>query len=44
MGVRSLEEGKEWRLQGILYVGVLNLFSKLEEGLKVLVDHFVKVC
>ena len=44
MGVRFLDEGREWRLPGLLYADDLVLGSKLEEDLKVVVGHFVEVC
>ena len=33
MGVRFSEEGREWRLQGLLYVDDLVLCGELEEDL-----------
>ena len=43
MGVRFLEEGREWRLPGFLYADNLVLCSELEEDLKVMEGHFVEV-
>ena len=37
------EEGKEWRLPGILYADDLVLCGELEEDLKAIVGHFVEV-
>ena len=36
--VRYLEEGKEWRLHGLLYADDLVLCGELEEDLKVMVE------
>ena len=38
------EEGREWRLPGLLYAGDLVLIGKLEEDLRAMVRHFVEVC
>ena len=37
MGVRFLEEGREWILPGLLYADDLVLCGELEEDLKVMV-------
>ena len=44
MGVRFLEEGREWRLPGLLYANDLVLCGESEEDLKVMVERFVDVC
>ena len=44
MGVRLLEDGKEWRLTGILYADDLVLCGKLEEDLRAMVERFAEVC
>ena len=43
-GVRFLEEGKEWRLPGLLYADDLVLCAELEKDLKTMVGWFVEVC
>ena len=43
MGVRFLEEGREWRLLCLLYAYDLVLYSESEEGVKVMVRRFVEV-
>ena len=42
--VRFMEEGREWRLLGLLYADDLVLCGKSEEGLRVMVEWFVEVC
>ena len=42
-GVGFLEEGKEWRLPGFLYVGDLALYVESEGDMRVMVEHFVEV-
>ena len=42
MGVTFLEDEKEWRLPGPLYVEALVLCDESEEGLKVLLGLFVE--
>ena len=44
MGERFLEEGREWRLPGLLYANDLVLCGESEEDLKVMVERFVEVC
>ena len=43
-GVRFQEEGKEWRLHGLLYADDLFLCGESEEDLRAMVEHFVEVC
>ena len=43
-GVSSLEDGREWRLPGLLYANDLVLCGKSEEDLKVMVEWFAEVC
>ena len=43
MGVRFLEDGREWRLLDLLYAENLILYSELKEDLKMMVGHFVDV-
>ena len=40
-GVRFQEEGREWRLPGLLYAGDLVLCGELEEKLRAKVGCFV---
>ena len=40
-GMRFMEEGKEWRLSGLLYADDLVLCGESEEDLKVMVGQFV---
>ena len=42
--VRFQEEGREWRLPGLLYADDLVSFVESEEDLKVMVGRFVEVC
>ena len=42
-GLRFLEEGREWRLPGLLYAGDLVLCGESERDLKVIVGNFVEV-
>ena len=44
MGVRLLEEEREWRLPGFLYVDELVLWGESKEDLRVMVGYFVEVC
>ena len=44
MKVRFLEEGRDGRLPGFLYLDDLVLYSKSEEDLKVKIGHFVGDC
>ena len=39
-GLRFQEEGREWRLPGLLYADDLVLCGELEEDLRVMVGHF----
>ena len=43
IGVRFLEEGKEWRLPGILYTDDLVLCGDPEEVLKAMLLHYVEI-
>ena len=43
-GVRFMEDGREWRLPGLLYADVLVLCCQSEEDLRVMVGLFVEVC
>ena len=42
--VRLLEDGREWRLPGLLYANDLVLCGELEEELRAMVEQFVEVC
>ena len=42
-GVSFLEDGREWRLPGLLYADDLVLCGELEEGLRVMVGRFAEV-
>ena len=44
--VKFLEEGREWRLPGLLYADDLVLYGKSEEDLKIvrMVGWFPEVC
>ena len=42
--VRFLEDWREWRLHGLLYVDDLILCAKSEEELRVMVGRFANVC
>ena len=42
MGLRSLEERREWIWPGFLYADDLVLYTKSEEDLKVMVDVLLK--
>ena len=42
--VRFLEEGREWRLLGLLYTDDLVLCGVSDEDLRVMVGRFVEVC
>ena len=44
IGVRLLEEGREWRLFGLLYEDDLVLCGDSEEDLKEMVGSFDEVC
>ena len=39
-GVRFLEDGREWRLPGLLYANDLVLCSESEEDLRMIVEQF----
>ena len=43
-GMRFLEDGREWRLTGLLYADVLVLCGELEEDLRAMVGRFAEVC
>ena len=44
MGLRFMEEGREWRLPGFLYADNLFFCDDLEEELRARGRHFVEVC
>ena len=41
---RDGEEGREWRLSGLLYADDLVLWGESEENLRVMVGRFAEVC
>ena len=41
--VRFMEEGREWRLPGLLYADDLVLYGESEEDLRAMVGRFVEV-
>ena len=43
-GMSFLEDGREWRLLGLLYADVLILCVESEEDLRTIVGSFVEVC
>ena len=43
-GVRFLEDGKEWRLPGLLCADDLVLYGESEEDLRAMVGLFVEMC
>ena len=43
-GMRFLEDGREWRLPGLLYANDLVLCGELEKNLRVMVGRFAEVC
>ena len=43
-GVRFQEEGREWRLPGLLYTDDLVFCGESEEDLRAMVGCFVEVC
>ena len=43
-GVRFQEEGREWRLPGLLYADDLVLYGESEEDLRLIVGRFIEVC
>ena len=43
-GVRLVEDGREWRLPGLLYAEDLVLCGDSEENLRVMVGWFAEVC
>ena len=43
-GIKFQEEGREWRLPGILYADDLVLCGESEEDLREIVSHFIEVC
>ena len=43
-GVNFLEDGREWRLPGLLYADDLVLCDELKEDLRVMVVQFAEVC
>ena len=43
-GVRFQEEGREWRLPGLLYADDLVLCGESEEDLRAIVGRFIEVC
>ena len=44
MGVRLMEEGREWRLPGFLYADDLALCGDSAEDLKMMMKRLVEVC
>ena len=42
--MRFQEEGREWRLPGLLYADDLFLCSEPEEDLRAIVGRFIEVC
>ena len=42
-GVGFMEDGREWRLPGLLYADDLVLCGESEEDLRVMVERFVEV-
>ena len=42
--VRFQDEGREWRLPGLLYADDLALCGESEEDLRAIVGRFVEVC
>ena len=42
--VRFLEDGREWRLPGLLYAYDLVLYGESEEDLRTMVERFAEVC
>ena len=44
MGVRLMEEGKEWRLSGLLLANDLVLCGESEEDIRSVMERFVEVC
>ena len=42
--VRSLEDGREWRLPGLLYEDDLIFCGESEEDLRAMVKRFVEMC
>ena len=43
-GVRFRDEGREWRLTGLLYADDLFFCGESEEYLRVIVGRFIEVC
>ena len=43
-GVRFQEEGREWRLSGLLYADGLVLCGESEENLRAIVECFIEMC
>ena len=43
-GGSSLEDGREWRLLGLLYADELALCGESEEDQRVMVQGFAEVC
>ena len=43
-GVRFLEDGREWRVPGLLYADDLVLCGESDEDLRVMVGMFTEVC
>ena len=43
-GVRFQEEGREWRLPGLLYADNVVLCGESEEDLRTIEGHFIEVC
>ena len=43
-GVSFLEDGRGWRLPGLLYADHLVIYGESKEGLRVIVGQFAEVC
>ena len=43
-GMSFMEDGREWKLPGLLYADDLFLCGELEEDLRVMVGWFAEVC
>ena len=43
-GVSFLEDGRDWRLPGLLYGDGLVLFGEPEEDVRMMVERFSEVC
>ena len=43
-GVKFQEEGRKWRLTGLMYADDLDLCGELEEDMRAIVGRFIEVC